>query len=515
MKTRLALRLAAALALAAAAPLAAQLPPPPPSSATLSSAEGAADFSAPLLTAEQLEQLLGPIALYPDALIAIVLPAATAPVDLVLAARFLKDGGNPAAVDGLSWDESVKSLAHYPDVAKWMDDNLTWTKQLGEAFRRQPAEVMQAIQRLRVRARANGALADSPQQQVIRDQDVIRIIPAQSDVIFVPYYDAAVVFVDRPVYYPSSFISFGIGYRVGPWLRYDFDWHRRTLWVAERHWNPRDHRDWRHPVFPGHATYVADPHRRPWQPPATHHALSAPPPRAGESAYRRPVPTAAVAQPTIPATITTQPPTPTTARPDPASGRRPPSRDRTGNLVTNPSANSPTANVPTANVPTVTTPANSQPIVTQPVTSQPVTARPTTRAPAPAPTDPTAPIAPTSPDGRSRRRDPNASAANPSPNAPATPATNAPTYTSRPAPPAYANTPTPAPGTAPATPPPSNLSFPPRGRTQAAPSAPTAPAAAPQAQPPAPRAAPAAPAPAPTNNAPVEKSAEEKRKQAN
>src|SRR4051794_28232787 len=84
------------------------------------------------LTTEQLDQLLGPIALYPDALIALILPATTAPADIVLAARYLKDNGDPAEVASRSWDESVKSLVHYAEVVKWMDDNLTWTKQLGE-----------------------------------------------------------------------------------------------------------------------------------------------------------------------------------------------------------------------------------------------------------------------------------------------------------------------------------------------------------------------------------------------
>ena len=89
-------------------------------------------------TAEQLDQLLGPIALYPDALIALILPAATAPADLVIAARFFANEGDPASAAGRAWDESVKSLVHYPEVVKWMDQNLEWTKQVGEAFVAQP-----------------------------------------------------------------------------------------------------------------------------------------------------------------------------------------------------------------------------------------------------------------------------------------------------------------------------------------------------------------------------------------
>lgn len=220
------------------------------------------------LTAEQLEQLLSPIALYPDALIAIILPAATAPADIVLAARYLKDGGDPGAVGSRSWDESVKSLVHYAEVVKWMDDNLAWTKQVGEAFREQPAEVMQAVQRLRAKARAAGTLRDSPQQQVLVDSDVITIVPAQSNYLYVPYYDPLVVYAPPQEYFgTTTFITFSSPFAVGPWLRYDCDWRQRTVWTAERHWASPNRHDWRHPVFPGQPGYVHDPNRHPWRPP--------------------------------------------------------------------------------------------------------------------------------------------------------------------------------------------------------------------------------------------------------
>jgi len=218
-------------------------------------------------TAAQLDQLLGPIALYPDALIALILPASTAPVDLVLASRYLKDGGDPAAVDSHAWEESVKGLAHYPDVVNWMDDNLTWTRQLGQAFAEQPEDVMQSIQRLRAITRANGVLADTPQQIVVPEDDYIRIVPTRPDVIYVPYYQPEVVFVDQPVYYPSnSFLTFGIGYSVGAWLVNDCDWRHRQVWVVDRHWSWRDHRDWRNPIFPGQPGFVNTPIRHPWHP---------------------------------------------------------------------------------------------------------------------------------------------------------------------------------------------------------------------------------------------------------
>ena len=232
--------------------------------------------AAPLRSAEEIEQLVGPIALYPDALIALILPASTAPADIVLAARHLRDfPSDRSQIEHRAWDESVKSLTHYAEVLRWMDENLQWTKQLGEAFAEQPADVMQAVQRLRARARAAGTLVDSPQQQVIAESQVIRIVPAQPDVIYVPHYEPEVVFVDRPVYYSSPFVSFGVGVAVGSWLAFDCDWNRHTIWVGNRHRRWTGH-DWRRPVVPiapiarGH---VRSPDVRPWRP-------STPPSRA-------------------------------------------------------------------------------------------------------------------------------------------------------------------------------------------------------------------------------------------
>ena len=217
--------------------------------------------------AEQLDQLLGPIALYPDALIALILPAATAPADIVLAARYLENEGDPTNAAGRTWDESVKSLLYYAEVVKWMDANLDWTKQVGEAFSTQPTETMEAIQRLRAKARAAGTLVDSPQQQVLVDRDVIALVPTQPDVIYVPYYDPMVVYGPPPSYYGTSgFVTFSGPFAVGAWLTFDCDWRRRTVWTADRHWTARGPHDWRRPVFPDHPGYVHDPRRHPWQP---------------------------------------------------------------------------------------------------------------------------------------------------------------------------------------------------------------------------------------------------------
>lgn len=240
--------------------LAAQTPP---------SAAPAADMipGAPLSAAE-LEQLLAPVALYPDALIALILPATTVPTDIVLAARHVRENpGDRSQIEHRAWDESVKSLTHYAEVLLWMDENLDWTRQVGEAFARQPAEVMQAVQRLRAKARAAGTLIDTPQQQVIAEAEVIRIVPAQPDVIYVPRYEPDIIFVDRPVYYSRPYLSFGLGVAAGSWLAFDCDWRRNVIWVGNRHRHWSGH-DWRRPVVPISAPhYAPSPGIRAWRPP--------------------------------------------------------------------------------------------------------------------------------------------------------------------------------------------------------------------------------------------------------
>lgn len=197
-----------------------------------------------LLTQDDLKELLGPIALYPDALIALILPASTVPSDVVLGSRYVEAKGDPSMAGNQPWDDSVKSLAYYPDVLTWMNENLEWTASVGEAFMDQPADVMNAIQSLRAQARASGALADTPQQKVVVQEEMIRIIPADPEVIYVPQYDPEVIFVDSysPGYTP--FITFGFGFAVGSWMNYDCDWGRRGVyrgdWIG---WN-RGGRGW-------------------------------------------------------------------------------------------------------------------------------------------------------------------------------------------------------------------------------------------------------------------------------
>jgi hypothetical protein len=217
--------------------LPAQTPPSEPSAPP-------SEIAPQQLSPEQLKTLLAPIALYPDALVALILPASTVPSDLVLAARYITSNGDAAQVANQPWDDSVKSLVRYPDVLKWMDQNLDWTTALGEAFLDQPADVMNAIQGLRMEAIAAGNLADSPQQRVVQEETVIRIVPAEPDVIYVPQYDPDVVYVQPYSQNFGPLLTFEAGFAVGSWLNYDCDWRRRGIYVGQ--WRPgwNHGRDW-------------------------------------------------------------------------------------------------------------------------------------------------------------------------------------------------------------------------------------------------------------------------------
>ena len=199
----------------AALPVLAQAAAPPPMSAYQP------------LTAAQLDQLLGPIALYPDPLIAQILPASTLPAQIVLADRYVSGGSDPNQIGQQPWDASVQAMARYATVLKWMDDNLSWTTELGQAFLNQQPDVMNSIQRLRASASKLGNLQSSPQQQVVADGGNIEIVPTDPQVIYVPVYQPAQVYYDAA--YGSPFISFGIGWPMGAWLNYDCDWRNRNL----------------------------------------------------------------------------------------------------------------------------------------------------------------------------------------------------------------------------------------------------------------------------------------------
>jgi len=151
-------------------------------------------------TQEELDQMLAPIALYPDPLLAQVLMAATWPLDIVEADRFMRQ--NPGlqgealadAVEAMPWDPSVRALTQFPSVLAMMSEQPEWTGQLGDAFLAQREQVMDTVQALRSRARAAGTLYSTGQQQVIVRGTVIAIEPLYAGVLWVPFYDPLLVY---------------------------------------------------------------------------------------------------------------------------------------------------------------------------------------------------------------------------------------------------------------------------------------------------------------------------------
>src|SRR5499433_3960401 len=217
-----------------------------------------------LLKPEQLDALVSPIALYPDTLLAEVLMASTYPLEVVQAARWadanknLKGDALKAEVDKQGWDESVKSLTATPSVLAMMSEQLDWTQKLGDAVLAQQADVMDAIQRLRTRARANGKLESTKQQTVtVKTEDqkqYVVIEPASPNEIYVPYYEPAVVYGDWPYpdyapyyfpppagYFAGGVLATGVAFAAGVAVRHAFwgncDWGRRNINVANRNLN--------------------------------------------------------------------------------------------------------------------------------------------------------------------------------------------------------------------------------------------------------------------------------------
>ena len=173
-------------------------------------------------TDQELDDLLAPIALYPDPLLAQILPASTYPTEVADAEAWLNRGGDVSRIDEQDWAESVRAIAHYPGILQMMAENMDWTANLGDAFLNQPEDVTNAIQRLRWRARAVGNLVSNAEQTVIIEGNYIQIVPAQPQYMYVPQYDASVVYVQAPIF--SPFITFGFGLEIGGWLSMDFDW---------------------------------------------------------------------------------------------------------------------------------------------------------------------------------------------------------------------------------------------------------------------------------------------------
>jgi hypothetical protein len=224
-------------------PLGAQEPTPP--AAQEPTPSGAQEPTPPkTFAADRLEQMAAPIALYPDPLVAQILMASTYPLEIVEASRWveknpgLKGEALEEALKQQEWDPSVKALCAIPTVLKKMNDNLDWTRDLGDAFLAQKTDLMDTIQKMRGKALEAGSLKTTEQQQVVQEKGNIVIQPANPEVIYVPTYSPAVVY-GPSWYYPSpyysgwydpwpwAFVSFGLGFWWGSgcWGGCDWDNH--------------------------------------------------------------------------------------------------------------------------------------------------------------------------------------------------------------------------------------------------------------------------------------------------
>ena len=202
-------------------------------------------------TPEQLHQLVAPIALYPDSLVAQILAASTFPEQVVEADQWvqahldLKGDNLGHAVDQQLWDPSVKALTAFPAVLGNMDKNLSWTSSLGDAYYNQEQDVMDAVQAMRQRAHEAGSLKTTEQQTVTSQDSIIIIEPASPEIVYVPEYDPWVVYggpiaewpgwYEYPgIWYGGLYPSYGAGSGIGFYGGYRWGWHH---WGSD--WNNR------------------------------------------------------------------------------------------------------------------------------------------------------------------------------------------------------------------------------------------------------------------------------------
>lgn len=208
-------------------------------------------------TEAELDQMLAPVALYPDSVLTHLLIAATYPLEVVQATRWVEQhpglSGDEAveAVSDQDWDPSVQALVAFPQLLKRLNDDLSWTQQLGEAFISDETALLASIQRLRQRAYAHGSLRNTEHIVVEREREVIVIEPARREVVYVPYYDTRVVYGNwwwpayPPVYWyePAGYRSsltfyWGSGFRIRPSFYFGiFDWHQRHVVVHHHYYH--------------------------------------------------------------------------------------------------------------------------------------------------------------------------------------------------------------------------------------------------------------------------------------
>jgi len=204
--------------------------------------------------AAMLDQLVAPVSLYPDDVLAQIFAAAGFPVQVVQADRWisqpdnatLTNGALAASVAGQGWDASVQALIPFPQVLQMLDQHLDWTQQLGEAFIAHPQDVMDAVQRLRHRAQQAGTLQVSPEQSVVGEGGDVTISPTNGQEIYIPSYDPDCVYGPWPYPAPGP-VDFGpwsgvcnatddtLAYGDGSYLPFgfflwgDFDWRHHGI----------------------------------------------------------------------------------------------------------------------------------------------------------------------------------------------------------------------------------------------------------------------------------------------
>ncbi len=198
---------------------------------------------------ETLDQIVAPIALYPDALVAQVLAASTYPTEVVEADQWMQQHSGltgeelAQAVDQQTWDPSVKALTQFPSVLANMDKNLSWTSALGDAYANQPQDVLNAVQVMRGQAQQAGNLKSTSQETVTTEGQTIVIQPANAEVVYVPEYDPWLVYGAPVEVYPGwvpvpgifvagPSLSFGLGVGIGIFAGFGWGWHH---WGADWH----------------------------------------------------------------------------------------------------------------------------------------------------------------------------------------------------------------------------------------------------------------------------------------
>jgi Protein of unknown function (DUF3300) len=236
------------------------MPPPP---------EDVSTQTQPAFSQPELDQMLAPIALYPDPLLSQILMASTYPLEVVEAARWsrsnpsLKGDDAVRAVQQNNWDPSVISLVAFPQILQRMDENLAWTERLGDAFLAQQTQIMDTVQSLRQKAYAAGNLRSNEQIRVEPEEQIIAIEPANPMIVYVPYYDPAIVYgtwwwshyppiywAPWPGYYYESGFAWDIGIIITAGFFFgDCDWHHHHVIVVNvnNYYFNRKIREERHP----------------------------------------------------------------------------------------------------------------------------------------------------------------------------------------------------------------------------------------------------------------------------